>query len=275
MTLTILDVDQRSDEWHAARRGIITASVMDKLITVRKLGAIDYACPACQAPALAPCRSKVKKAGEVGADIKTLHPERTPAPADKTTVIEPANSEESRRLTMSLAIERVSNYTEQTFVSTDMLNGIYDEPVARDFYSLYHAPVTEAGFMIREDLGLRVGYSPDGLVGDDGLIEVKSRRQRKQMETVLRDGVPLECMAQLQTGLFVTERAWIDYVSFSSGLAFWVKRVYPDPRWQTAIAAAARQFEVNASAMVAEYLELTRGLPMTERIEHFDDVVVV
>lgn len=73
MTLTIHpDLEQGTDEWLAVRRGMLTASVVGQLISVRKLSAIDYGCPVCPALADNPCQSKAKP----GATIKTLHPER-------------------------------------------------------------------------------------------------------------------------------------------------------------------------------------------------------
>ena len=52
--------------------------------------------------------------------------------------------------------------------------------------------MTEAGFIIRSDWGFSIGYSPDGLVGDDGLIEVKSRRAKRHLTTILDDEIPAE-----------------------------------------------------------------------------------
>ena len=63
--------------------------------------------------------------------------------------------------------------------------------------------------MVRTEPGWKLGYSPDGLVGDDGLIEVKSRRAKKQLQTILSGQVPAENMPQLQAGLLVSGRSWI------------------------------------------------------------------
>ncbi|GAB2970104.1 lambda exonuclease family protein [Nocardioides montaniterrae] len=183
-----------------------------------------------------------------------------------TPTLRIADNEKSRGLTASLVGERITAYTERGYVSFDMQRGIDDEPRAREVYAEHFAPVREVGFMVREESGWRLGYSPDGLVGDDGLIEVKSRKQRKQVETVLSEsGVPEENMAQLQAGLLVSGRKWCDYISFSGGMHLWVKRVYPDPDWQDAITAALIAFEKNAEAMTSTYLERVTGLPMTER----------
>lgn len=263
------DLDQGTPEWHDQRRGMVTASAIGLLLSVSHLGAIGYGCTDCDAPANNPCRSKVKRGGESGSAIKTMHPARVAAAeANRESaplVIEPATGDTVRNLTALLAAERITNYTEPTFQSDDMWRGVMDEPVARDLYTKHYAPVRESGFMVRDDWGFEIGYSPDGLVGDDGAIEVKSRRQKKQLLTVLANDVPAENYAQLQAALLVSGRAWIDYVSFSGGMAFWRKRVTPDPVWFDAIVAAVAAFEKTAELMVSKYLTAVDGLPMTER----------
>ena len=184
-----------------------------------------------------------------------------------------AKNDYSRALTASLVAERITGYTDPVYVSDDMLRGHEDEPRARDLYSEHFAPVRESGFMVREEDGWKLGYSPDGLVGDDGLIEVKSRRQKKHLMTILSGEVPPENMAQLQAGLLVSGRAWIDYISYSGGMPMWVKRVEPDPRWFDAITAAVIAFEENAAEMVAAYETATAGMPTTERTVELEMVI--
>jgi hypothetical protein len=209
------DLPQGSDAWHDARRGMVTASVVGRLITAK--------------------------------------------------TIKPANNDESRGLTTLLAAERITGYTEPTWQSSDMLRGIYDEPIARDLYSQHFAPVTEVGFLVRDDWGFRIGFSPDGLVGDDGAIEIKSRNQKKQLATILADEVPIENIAQCQAALLVSGREWLDYVSFSGGMPLYRKRVFPSTKWFDAITAAVEQFEKTATEMIAHYTDAVTGLPMTER----------
>lgn len=218
MTLTIMDsLIQGTSEWHDQRRGMVTASVVGQLIT-----------------------------------MKTL---------------KPASNDISRGLTATLAAERITGYTDPTFVNADMWRGQVDEPIARDIYSEKYAPVTEIGFMVREIDGMKIGFSPDGLVGNDGLIEVKSRRQKKQLQTILNDSVPSENVAQLQAGLLVSGREWVDYVSYCSGMPLYVKRVKPDLRWHEAIIETLRAFEANVSEMRALYADASQGLAPTERLE--------
>lgn len=73
-------------------------------------------------------------------------------------------------------------------------------------------------------MGFTLGYSPDGLVGDDGLIEAKSRVQKYQFQAIIEHvasgsaSVPAEFVMQLQTGLLGSECQWIDFISYSNGL---------------------------------------------------------
>lgn len=266
MTLhTFPDVEQGSEQWHDQRRGMVTASVVGGLLSVGKLGAIGYGCPKCSALANDPCVGL-----RDGKPIKTLHPERAGVAKDNEAtaplVIEVANNETSRSLTKLLTAERITGYTEDTFTSDDMWRGVEDEPRARDLYRKHYAPVDEVGFMVRREDGWTLGYSPDGLVGDDGLIEVKSRRQKNHLATVLADEVPAANYAQLQAGLLVSGRKWIDYLSYTGGMALWVKRVFPDEQWFKAIEQACRTFEHAAESMANTYLTRVDGLPKAPRI---------
>ena len=206
---------QGTDEWHAARCGMVTASVAGKLLT---------------------------------------------------STLKVADNESSRGVVLTLAAERITGYVDPTYCGSSMERGHEDEPYARDTYSEHVAPVDEAGFMARDDWGFSLGYSPDGLVGDVGLIECKSRLQKVQLQTIIEDRVPAENLAQLQCGLLVSARDWIDYVSFCGGMPLYVKRVYPDPIWHAAILAAVETFEANVADILARYHEVVAGLPATERV---------
>ena len=209
------DLAQGAEEWLAARRGIVTASVVGKLIT---------------------------------------------------PTLKVADNDVSRGVTAVLTAERIAGFTEDLPVTSDMWRGVECEPIARDLYAKHHAPVTEIGFMVRDDWGFSIGYSPDGLVGEDGLIEIKAPRAKTHLTTILSDQVPAHYMAQLQCGLLVSGRKWIDFVSYVGGLPLWTKRVLPDPAWHEAIVAAVAKFETTAAEMVAAYMQATEGLPATERV---------
>lgn len=186
------DIEQGSEEWHALRCGILTASEMKLIVT---------------------------------------------------PTLKPASNDKERAHLFEILGQRITQHTEPRYISDDMLRGQDDEIEARIRYAEHFAPVTECGFITNDDHGFVIGYSPDGLVDDDGLIECKSRRQKFQVETILADKVPEEYMLQIQTGFLVTNRKWLDFVSYCAGLPMYVKRVFPDARYQEAIIAAATDFE--------------------------------
>ena len=189
-----------------------------------------------------------------------------------TATLKVADNDTSRGLTMTLAIERMTGFVEYVHPSFEMQRGSDDEPDARALYAEHYAPVTEVGFMTRRFDGFTAGYSPDGLIGSDGLIEIKSRKAKEHMKTVLADRPPSENVGQLQLGLVVSGRDWIDYVSYSSGLALWVKRVYPDPAWVAVIRYALSTFEINVASMTADYQAATEGAPIAPRIDHDEEM---
>ena len=225
MTLTIRDdLVQGTDEWLAARCGLLTASTIGQLITT-----------------------------------KTLKVASNPA---------------SRALVWTLVAERITGRVEPTRPSWAMERGRFEEPFARDLYAAHYAPVDQVGLMILDEPGIRLGYSPDGLVGDDGLIEIKSRDPKTHVETILSDTVPAENMAQIQTGLYVSGRAWCDYISFSSGMPLWTKRVWPDDGWFEAIREAVTRFEEQANRLVKWYAPAVEGLPVAPNTHFNEDIEI-
>ena len=185
------------------------------------------------------------------------------------STIKPASNVQTRALTALLASERITGWTENTYASDDMERGWEDEPRAVEAYGEHHDPVTPMGFMIRDDWGFQIGYSPDGLVEDRGAIEIKSRQPKKHLQTILANEVPSENMAQIQCALLVSGRAWVDYVSYCGGMPLWVKRVRALPKWQDAILRAVADLEQAVEDMQHRYRFLVDGLPMTERVDDY------
>lgn len=72
------------------------------------------------------------------------------------------------------------------------------------------------------------GYSPDALAGNDGLLEIKTKLPKFQVDVILSGEVPREHVAQCQGGLWVSEREWIDFVSYWPGMPMFVKRMHRD-----------------------------------------------
>ncbi len=179
-----------------------------------------------------------------------------------------ASNDKERAHMFELLAQRITGHVEPQYISDDMLRGHEDEILARAKYAEHYSPVTECGFVTRDDFGVTIGYSPDGLVGEDGLIEIKSRRMKYQIETILADEVPAEYMLQIQTGLLVTGRKWLDFVSYSAGLPMFVKRVWPDDCTQDAIITAASAFNERMGAALEKYGRMIAAMPVlieTER----------
>lgn len=210
------ELEQGSEEWLEARRGLLTASEMKLILT---------------------------------------------------PTLKVANNEKTRAHVWEIAAQAVTGHTEPQYISDDMLRGMYDEITARELYSKHYAPVTEVGFITNDKWGIEIGYSPDGLVGDDGLIEIKSRAQKFQFETIAKGLVPPEYELQLQAALLVSEREWIDYISYSAGMPLFVKRVYPDADIQDAILEATKDFYARVNSEIWAYRAAAKDLIMTERNE--------
>ena len=104
-----------------------------------------------------------------------------------TPTLKQANNDKSRAHLWELAAQRISNYVEPSYIGDDMLRGHEEEFYARQLYAEHHAPVEECGFVTNDEWGFTLGCSPDGLVGDDGMIECKSRRQKYQIQTIVEN----------------------------------------------------------------------------------------
>lgn len=183
------------------------------------------------------------------------------------STVKPASNDKSRAIVWELIAQRITGYVYPTFTNGDMERGYLAEIAARDWYAAEREPVTQVGFMRLDAEWGSLGFSPDGLVGDAGFIEVKSPRHKSHVQTVLANAMPTAYMAQVQAGLIVTGRAWCDFISWPGGMAPYVKRIESDPAWQDAIKGAVTRFEADAAKDIAEYNKRTDGLPVPALIE--------
>lgn len=136
-------------------------------------------------------------------------------------------------LIATLAVERLTGACVPTYQNAAMARGIELEAEARDAYS-FHAGVAveEAGFVTSSDLP-NTGCSPDGLIGLDGLLEIKCpANPEKHIDALRRGSHAIEYRWQLQHQLMVTGRQWVDAVSydprFPDGLQLAITRVARD-----------------------------------------------
>jgi len=155
--------------------------------------------------------------------------------ADVLATIKSGESASRKNYRMQLVCERLTGKKEETFTNVHMERGIELEPIARSLYEMKNDSfVTEVGFVEHPKIKM-AGASPDGLVGDDGLIEIKCPTVANHIESITGKPVgtvPSKYIPQIQFQLACTSRAWCDFVSFNNELPehlqLFVKRVYRD-----------------------------------------------
>ncbi len=160
-----------------------------------------------------------------------------------------------------LTAELISNEKEESYTNKYMEWGIETESQARSMYELVtNSVVEEVAFIYHEKL--RAGCSPDGLVGDDGMIEIKCPKSTTQIETILKDRVPSKYIAQIQGQLWISGREWVDFISFDPRLndkiSFYVKRVVRDE-------AYINELECSIKIFQDELLEIINNLKVFDK----------
>ena len=212
------DLVQGTDEWLAARCGLLTASELKAIVT-----------PTFKASASASARAHL----------------------------------------LDLVAQRVTRHVDPRFITDDMLRGMNDEGDARALYAQHQAPVEEVGFITRDfvvdGVGFTLGYSPDGLVGTDGVIEIKSRRAKFQVETILEGCMPDDFVVQVQAGLLISNRQWCDFISYSGGLPLFVARVHADEVAMAKILEACARAEEQMARMAEDFTRSAKKMIPTER----------
>jgi len=118
---------------------------------------------------------------------------------------------------MELIAEVLTGKSKPFFENDAMRWGTETEPQARAMYSVNNdfTEVREVAFVEHNE---QVGISPDGLVGDDGLLEIKCPNTTTQLKRALSNDYSSDYKAQIQMQLWVTEREWCDFVSFDPRL---------------------------------------------------------
>jgi putative phage-type endonuclease len=135
-------------------------------------------------------------------------------------------------LIASIVVERLTGQPTETVCSPAMQWGKDKEPEARNAYAFYKGvEVAEVGLVTHPAL-TGTHASPDGLIGDDGLIEIKCPNTATHIETLTGAGVPAKYVTQMQWQMACTGRAWCDFVSFDprlpAELSIYIKRVERD-----------------------------------------------
>jgi putative phage-type endonuclease len=117
-----------------------------------------------------------------------------------------------------LVCERLTGQKGESFTNAAMQHGTDTEPLARAAYeALQDVLVDEVGFVPHPTIEM-AGASPDGMVGEDGLLEIKCPNTATHIETLISKVVPSKYNTQMQFQMACTGRKWCDFVSFDNRL---------------------------------------------------------
>lgn len=159
-----------------------------------------------------------------------------------------------------LVAERLTGARTEGFTSAAMQWGIDQEPLAIAMYSFEHdAHVSPSDFVDHPRIEMS-GASPDGLVGDDGMVEVKCPNTATHIDTLLNESIPEKYLLQMQWQMACCERQWVDFCSFDprmpADLQLWVKRVARDDSRISELETMVAQFLDELAGKVKQLQEL-------------------
>jgi len=152
-------------------------------------------------------------------------------------------SKQREKYLYRLAGERVSGQAAANgYKNASMERGEEMEQEARAAYEFMHdCQVVQVGICYPNE-DRKYACSPDGLVGDDGILEIKCPDLATHVAYLLKGTLPTEYVQQVQGQLLVTGRQWCDFMSYYPGLKPLIVRVYPDTAFQDALAKELEQF---------------------------------
>lgn len=128
----------------------------------------------------------------------------------------------------NLMAEYYSSAEKENYINADMQRGIDLEPEARLEFEFYtDLDVQEVGFIEYNDF---IGVSPDGLIGDDGLIEIKCPNDSIYFKLLLSNNIKPEYIAQMQMQMYVTDRQYCYFVSYNPNFekSLYIKKINRD-----------------------------------------------
>ena len=152
-----------------------------------------------------------------------------------------------------LAAESLTGEVQALYKNDAMQWGTETEPQARAMYELMQCEtVEEVTFITHDDIN--TGVSPDGLVGDCGLVEFKCPNTSTQIETFLSGKMPTSHRAQVQGQMWVSERKWCDFVSFDPRIhgasSYFCVRVHRDEKYISELELEVIKFDSELKEMI-------------------------
>lgn len=160
-----------------------------------------------------------------------------------------------------LIAERLTGTPAETYTNAAMQHGVDTEPEARAAYEFYQGATVEQIAFVPHPKIDQAGASPDGLVGGDGLVEIKCPNTATHLETLLGQAVPAKYADQMQFQMACTGRKWCDFVSYDNrmpeNMRLFVRRVHRDDKridfLETEIAGFLLEMAVKLSELSSIY----------------------
>lgn len=188
------EIEQRTDEWFAARLGKVTAS----------------------------------RVADVMAKTKTGY------------------STSRDNYMAQLICERLTGQRQESYSNAAMEWGTQTEPLARAAYEIHKSVLVEEVGLIDHPFLPMCGASPDGLVNDDGMVEIKCPNTATHFDTLLNGQMPSKYMPQVQWQMACANRLWVDFVSFDprapEGLQLFITRIDRDDKYILNMEAEVNKF---------------------------------
>ena len=162
-----------------------------------------------------------------------------------------------------LIAERLTGTVAEAYTNAAMIHGTETEPEARAAYCFYQGVAVEEVAFVPHPKIDQAGASPDGLVGDDGLVEIKCPNTATHLETLLGQAVPAKYETQMQFQMACTGRKWCDFVSYDprmpENMRLFVKRLPRDDKriaeLESEVAAFLLEMAVKLSELNSLYGE--------------------
>jgi putative phage-type endonuclease len=161
-----------------------------------------------------------------------------------------------------LIAERLTGQPAERYTNGAMQWGTEHEPEAREAYEFVTGnKVDQVGFIAHPTIPMS-GASPDGLVGPDGLVEIKCPNTATHIENILSLSVPSKYVAQMTWQMACTDKAWCDFVSYDPrmppDMRFFCKRVELDPKYAIELEGEVKKFLAELDRRLAELTALFR-----------------
>jgi len=171
---------------------------------------------------------------------------------DKIITSDGKPSKQAEKYLFQLAGEAITGKKADGYSNAIIERGVEMEPEARGLYELINdVEVQEVG-LCYPDEQKKYSYSPDGLIGEDGQIEIKCPIISTHVEYLLKDKLPAAYHRQVQGGLLITGREWCDFVSYHPGIKPFIFRVERDKEFLKKLEAELDKFCYVLAATIQE-----------------------